>query len=988
MTQQDIHNLLNGTDGNLIEGYLTLQQYYESLYGEDTVLLMEVGSFFEIYGVDNEEHQIGRPREIADLLNLQLTRKNKTIKENSAKNPLMAGFPTATFDRYVSRLVQEKQYTIVIIRQEGLPPKVTRYIGEILSPGVNIDYCTDHKDNYISSLLVTCHHGIFSVGYAGLDVSTGNTVVFEGHSTAEDKTAALDELFRLLQTHQTTEIIFVPGSSEVQQEEVSQYLEFGDITHVHTRTKRLPIGYQNELFRRAYVVQSFLSPIEFLDLEKQPLTSEALAHLLEFVVAHDHKVIHELQTPTIIDTSHYVYLGNNPLEQLNIISRDSRELTVLSLFDHTTTSIGKRLFYDRLTNPITDKATIESRYDLSDWLSPISVQIGDELKHVYDLERIARRIALSRLHPFEINFLYDSLSAAASIFDAILAEQNPAILPDVLSERGALADCISHIETVFCLDETHKVTRQMISSSLFQPGFHRKLDELGARQHILFEKLQEIKMAFVQLLSKQHDRDHTDFVVVKQLEKEGYYISMTRSRYALIEDAITQTFISLDGTVYSLGDFSYKIQKSNVKITADVMEHISEELVIVQKKITALVKELFIAQLAVLHTHYASLLTLITTSIAHIDVAVSNVKASALLRLTRPEIVLGNDDASYISLLDIRHPLVEATETKGIYVPNHVVLGDRSQYTAYDASSVMATSSNHDVRGLLLYGINSSGKSSLMKSIGVALILAQSGLYVPATTMRFSLCTELFTRIVAKDNFEKGLSSFAVEMVELKNIFNRCGSKSLILGDEISHGTETLSAIAIVGATIKRLVEKKSLFLFTTHLHQIHQCNILSEESSHVASAHMQVHYDKDADQLVFDRVLQAGNGSSIYGLEFAQSLHMDEPFLQYATTIRKSLTDDYSDIELLVKKERSIYNKHVYLSSCAICSQRVEDVHHIVPQKEADDAGNIGHFHKNHTYNLLPICKSCHKRIHDEEIQVNGFVMTSKGLQLLFEER
>ncbi|PIR77706.1 MAG: DNA mismatch repair protein, partial [Candidatus Magasanikbacteria bacterium CG10_big_fil_rev_8_21_14_0_10_38_6] len=263
-----------------------------------------------------------------------------------------------------------------------------------------------------------------------------------------------------------------------------------------------------------------------------------------------------------------------------------------------------------------------------------------------------------------------------------------------------------------------------------------------------------------------------------------------------------------------------------------------------------------------------------------------------------------------------------------------------------------------------------------------------SGLYVPATTMRFSLCTELFTRIVAKDNFEKGLSSFAVEMVELKNIFNRCGSKSLILGDEISHGTETLSAIAIVGATIKRLVEKKSLFLFTTHLHQIHQCNILSEESSHVASAHMQVHYDKDADQLVFDRVLQAGNGSSIYGLEFAQSLHMDEPFLQYATTIRKSLTDDYSDIELLVKKERSIYNKHVYLSSCAICSQRVEDVHHIVPQKEADDAGNIGHFHKNHTYNLLPICKSCHKRIHDEEIQVNGFVMTSKGLQLLFEER
>jgi DNA mismatch repair protein MutS len=274
-----------------------------------------------------------------------------------------------------------------------------------------------------------------------------------------------------------------------------------------------------------------------------------------------------------------------------------------------------------------------------------------------------------------------------------------------------------------------------------------------------------------------------------------------------------------------------------------------------------------------------------------------------------------------------------------------------------------------------------------MKSLGVAVVLAQSGFYVPATSMRFSLCDELFTRIVARDNLEKGLSSFAVEMIELKNIFNRCSPKSLILGDEISHGTETLSAIAIVAATIKKLVDEQALFLFTTHLHQIHELDVM-KKVEHVASVHMEVHYDEENDKLIFDRTLSAGCGDSIYGLEFAQSLHIDADFLKHAMEIRKKLTDDYTDIEKLTQQKKSTYTKDVFLTSCAICEGSVEDVHHIKHQKDADEHGRVDHFHKDHKYNLLPICKNCHHKIHDGEVLVKGFNMTSTGLELDYEQK
>lgn len=114
----------------------------------------------------------------------------------------------------------------------------------------------------------------------------------------------------------------------------------------------------------------------------------------------------------------------------------------------------------------------------------------------------------------------------------------------------------------------------------------------------------------------------------------------------------------------------------------------------------------------------------------------------------------------------------------------------------------------------------------------------------------------------------------------------------------------------------------------------------------------------------------------------------MDSEFLDTANQIRKRLAKDFDELELLVKKKTSKYNKDLYVTKCVICGAMAEDVHHINHKSLADQAGFIGHFHKDSKHNLVPLCKDHHKEIHDGKIRVDGFVMTSNGLELKFEEQ
>ena len=224
-------------------------------------------------------------------------------------------------------------------------------------------------------------------------------------------------------------------------------------------------------------------------------------------------------------------------------------------------------------------------------------------------------------------------------------------------------------------------------------------------------------------------------------------------------------------------------------------------------------------------------------------------------------------------------------------------------------------------------------------------------------------------------------------MLELKNIFNRANRYSMILGDEICHGTETESALAIVASAVMKLHEKGAFFIFATHLHQLTGLDEI-KKLKEVVFLHLGVHYNEAIDKLEYNRKLEIGSGSSLYGLEFAKSLHMDPEFIKRAYDLRKKMSGDYSELELLKKKKRSKYNKSIFLTKCALCNKPVEDVHHIKARMFADEEGNIEHFHQNHRFNLIPLCKEHHKKVHEGKIFISGFVMSEEGLKLHYDEK
>ena len=973
-----IHQILSQKKKLLTEVYFDLQRHFEDKYGQDALVFMEIGTFFEVYEVNNDDMKVGKAKEIAELLNIQLTRKNKAILENSVSNPLLAGVPAVSLERYLSRLIETKKYTIVVIKQNGVMPHIQRYVANVISPGTNFEYLNEPSENNIVSLVVDENNGIFSVGYAAIDVTTGKTICNEIHSSRDDKTYALDVAFTLLQTYNTSEVILTLESKEIEKEWLVRYLELESL-HYTFNTKHFKIAYQNTLFTRIFSINSFLSSIEFLDLERHPYTTESLAILIDFIIEHDESIIEKMNKPQFLGNNRYMYIGNNAMEQLSVISRDPSDITLLDLIDKTSTAFGKRLLKERLLNPICDKTLLEKRYDLTEKLLPNINRFETHLKQIYDLERITRRIKLRKLHPVELTYIAMSLEAVLKLLKD--AKENGLDTEAQLYDESQ--EMLNVLEETFKLDTCARFRIEQINDNLFNNGVYPAIDTIVKTQQKEVTKMEDVASHVEALFEKDKlFTTKTKHTQVTYLESEGYFLNLTKNRFTLIENSLKEGFVTVDNQHHFFKDFSYKHLKNSVKIQAPLFEEITRNFETSQVKLVSLVKQRYLESLELLEHRFSLLMDQLITFIANIDVAISSAKCIHTMNLTRPQIEEGN----FYETVGLRHPIIESNHERGIYVPNDVFLGDASVTTPHNHITLNA-SDGHDILGVLLYGINASGKSSLMKSIGLSVVMAQAGFFVPAVELRFGLYDKLFTRIVSQDNLYKGLSTFAVEMMELKNIFNRADARSLVLGDEISQGTETESALAIVSSAILKLLSLKTTFIFATHLHQLKNIDAL-QEVKHLIFLHLGIQYNESDDTLIYNRVLQLGMGDSLYGLEFAKSLHMDKTFLQTAYAIRESLNSVDSDIKKLQKQKRSKYHKNLYLSRCALCDEKVEDVHHIHAQKEADTQGNIDHFHKNHKYNLIPLCKKHHQMVHEGKIQILGFMMTSEGLKLHYETK
>ena len=298
--------------------------------------------------------------------------------------------------------------------------------------------------------------------------------------------------------------------------------------------------------------------------------------------------------------------------------------------------------------------------------------------------------------------------------------------------------------------------------------------------------------------------------------------------------------------------------------------------------------------------------------------------------------------------------------------------------TEYVTNDVVLGKDNKD--GILLFGTNACGKSTLMKAIGLNVIMAQAGLFVACSEFQLKPYTQIFTRILNNDNIFRSQSSFAVEMMELRSIFQLGDENSLILGDELCSGTETLSAISIVATSLETLSKAKSSYMITSHLHQLTEIPLI-QKLSNLDIYHLKITNNNGV--LNYDRKLCEGSGPPIYGLKVCEAMGLSKDFIQGSTSILNYLTDK----EKIVSTKQSNYNPTVFMDECKVCQSKEQlECHHIKEQQDADEHNMIDFHHKNKKHNLVCLCKTCHDKVTYGGLKVYGWKHTSRGKQLDYE--
>jgi DNA mismatch repair protein MutS len=322
-----------------------------------------------------------------------------------------------------------------------------------------------------------------------------------------------------------------------------------------------------------------------------------------------------------------------------------------------------------------------------------------------------------------------------------------------------------------------------------------------------------------------------------------------------------------------------------------------------------------------------------------------------------------SNNKSFVDAKDLRHVLIEHLNQNEIYVANDICLG-------------------REKTGMLLYGTNAVGKTSLIRALGISLIMAQSGMYVPCSSFHYKPYNAMFSRILSNDNLFKGLSTFAVEISELRVILMNADENSFVLGDELCSGTETESALGIFMSSLHHLHEKNSSFIFATHFHEIADYEEL-QKLDRITLKHLEVRYDRDTDSLVYDRKIKDGVGNRMYGLEVCKSLYLPEHIIEYAYQIRNKYASNIECTSIL-SYNPSQYNSRKLKGICEICQTKMgEEIHHLQPQKNTDSNGYLNGeewVHKNHPANLLSVCSKCHDEFHHSSDDISE-ITTSPSL-------
>lgn len=1002
------------------EDYINYYKHYKNKYGQKTLVLMQVGSFHEAYATETEGPNL---EEITSMLDIILTRKDKKSKTIDMSNPLMAGVPTHALMKYLNMLLSNG-WTVVIIDQVSPPPKPKREVTGIYSPGTYIESEFSQDSNNIVCLYIEDEiqrNGNVSmcIGMSVVDLSTGENTLHEAFSSYTDEKYALDEATRFITTYKPKEILIYrqdpskkfinTGAKFTPTQNLIAYLELdGKNYNVKEYIEKafFKVSYQKEFFRKIFPDHGLLNVIEYLDIERMTYARLSYICLLDFAYQHNETIINNIYRPKIYETNTHLALGNNAISQLNILESETGRTAghrFKSLFDvvnNTSTPIGRRYLRSMLNAPIINSQELQLYYDCTnEFINDIDLFDRSEtaLMGIVDIERMQRRLSLNILHPLHFADLIKSYENIRSLLITLATAKNK-IVNKLIPNPNMLTNVTTFLEEcnkTFIMSELELYFINDIQNSIFKPGLYPDIDQVQKNITNSMDLLNNIckvlsahivDVAAPKKPSNKPDSNEEPLekVHLQKNDREGHFLFLTKLRAECLQNILkTKKEIKITES-FSIkpSDMEFKpLPKHGVKVFIKGLSNHSNNIILWRNKIMESVKEKYVMTLGKLFNQYGSLFRDVTKLIAKVDYIKSNAKTAKLYNYCKPKIVNDSDGNllpyGFIRCKQLRHPIVERINNDFEYVSHDIKLGKNNQ----------DKTDNWDLDGILLFGINSVGKSTIMKAIGISIIMAQCGMFVPATNFTFSPYDSLFARITANDNIFKGLSSFALEMTELRSILKRTNAKTLVIGDEVCRGTEHISGNAIVAATIVNLAKTGASFIFATHLHDIPEIKQI-KELPNVKPYHLSLHYDNDKDELIFDRLLKEGSGDAIYGITIAKHIIHDNEFMKLAQEIKNDLMKIPNNV---LSTKESKYNKNLYIDSCGVCGARKSiagyfETHHINFQRDCDENGfvkNKPHVMKNQKSNLVALCEECHQKVHDGKLEINGYKQTSSGKQL-----
>jgi len=997
--------------------YFNQTKTYQKQYGLKTVVLMQVGAFFEVYGIKTTDNNITESiiEEFSNVCQLNISEKKISYGGGQI---VMAGFRDFTLEKYLATLT-ENGFTVPVFVQEKNGKEVIRKLNKVHSSGTFISCDIDSSPritNYIMCIwletftqLSNSSRDIIVYGVSVINIFTGKSSMFQHETSFYMNITTFDELERYVSIYCPSEVIIMsPFESKdiksiIQMTGIqSQMIHLVNTKNVDNKTEIEKVHRcSNQKYTKQILTNFFGEEAYDLCSEFQTyiMATQSFCYLLNFVQEHNSQLVHKIAIPEFNNTSTRMILANHTLSQLNIIhdmnsgSKIGQFSSVLSFLNKCCSSMGKRKFQYQILNPKFDEDWLTMEYKMIDvfinnyYLVDI---FRKQLVQIRDIEKISRQIVIKKIFASSIAYLYKSIENIKQINNCLfelphvseylcndfenLYKKDPYYINNLCDNLVEFIDKNLMIE--LCKNISSMTNFDV---NIIQPGISSELDEVVYKYNENQDKFNKIRQYFNGLIQTQENSPDTDYVKIHETEKSGVCLQITSKRSQLLKKGIESELsgkkkygniekgcVIIDDTLkIPLKEVKFvKPSSSSVDISFTELDIICKNLLNYKDIMNTLIGKVYIQFLDNIEKKFYTELENLAYFVSKVDVLQSKTYIAKNYNYCCP--VIENADKSFVDARDIRHCLIEHIQQNELYVTNDICLG-RTDDLSKD--------------GILLYGTNAVGKTSLIRALGVAIIMAQSGMYVPCSQFIYKPYTAIFSRILGNDNLFKGLSTFAVEMSELRIILKMADENSLILGDELCSGTETESALSIFVAGLMKLNEKQSSYIFATHFHEI--VNYVEiRELSKLVMKHMSVFYDRESDCLVYDRKLKDGSGPRIYGLEVCKSLYLDTDFLDLAYLIRNKY---YPDSRGELSNPHSVYNTDKIRGLCELCGEKMgEETHHLSPQKDADVNGYIGTFHKNHKANLVSVCEKCHDKIHSDKKTLvkkkttKGFVLST----------